>query len=1192
MFAHIAAFELKYQIRQPAFWVISILFVLISFSVAAFSDTLAINSGGNVHVNSPYALAGLQFILSLIFMLASAAVVANVVTRDYSTGFGPIMMSTPISRAGYLYGRFTGAFLALVLTAVIAQLGHLAGTMMPGVDPETLGPVRIQDYLFAVFVIGVPGLFVISAIFFTLATVFRSMMATYVGVIAVFILYTAATSILGSKLEFETLYAWVDPFGAAAYTEVTRYWTPAERNTLNVPLEGVFLWTRLFWIGVGAAILGLALVLFRRSARGFKATRLDRQRAEAAAKPAQAFVAGSLPAPAYGFKAVWARLVALTGFEMGLVFRSFAYGILVVLAVMFAVMVLMLTDQLYGAPVVLVTRVVITALTGAFGLILMIIAIYYSGEMVWRDRERKIHEIIDATSTPDWVLMLPKVFALSLVLVSTILASVVAGIIVQVIHGYYEFEIGKYLYWYVLPGAIDMTMLAILAIFVQALSPNKFVGWAVMVVYMIGRIALGVMGFNHVLYMYSGGVGMPLSDMNGLGDFATFAMWTNAYWSAFAVILLVIVYGLWRRGTETRLKPRLARFPSRMRGPAGLIGAGAIAAFVGLGGYIYTNTNVWNEYQTSDAQRDEQAAYERALLRYENTLQPSAAHLQLVMDLQPHTPMLTTRGTITLENRTAEPLNEVHLRWTDDLEVRSLQVEGATLAREWPEFDYRIYRFATPMQPGERRAVTFESVMTQRGFKDSGNTTRLVDNGTFVNNMEFAPMIGMSRMGLLGDRTQRRKRGLPAELRPLDLDDPKGLGRNYIGADWVTADITVTTEADQTPVAPGTKVSDQTRDGRRTVRFVTRTPVLNFFSVQSARYVESRRTHDGVEMVVFHDARHDRNVPRMLDALAASLDYFQTNFSHYQFDQARITEFPDYASFAQSYPNTFAWSEGLGFITDLSKPDKIDFVTYVAAHEFAHQWWAHQVVGADVQGAAVLSETLAQYSALMVMEKMYGPDKIRQFLKRELDTYLRSRGTERLEEMPLMRVESQPYIYYQKGGLVMYLLRDQLGEDVVNRALRRVLQQHAFRGAPYPRSTDLVAALKAEGPADKQGLIDDLFARVSIYDLRTTATTATRRADGRWDVAITIEAKKLYADGKGEETEAPLAETIDVGLFSSEPGVGAFDRDDVVLFERRAIRSGTQTLRFVTATKPAFAGVDPYNKWIDRDSGDNVRAVG
>ena len=741
------------------------------------------------------------------------------------------------------------------------------------------------------------------------------------------------------------------------------------------------------------------------------------------------------------------------------------------------------------------------------------------------------------------------------------------------------------------PQSLSFLLLAVLAIFIQALSPNKFVGWAIMVVYLISTLVLSNLGFDHILYRYGAGIGVPLSDMNGRGDFAGFAAWLDAYWTAFAIILLVLAYGLWRRGTETRLWPRLKRLPHRLKGPAGLIGGAALAAFVGLGVFIYMNTNVWNEYRTQAQQEAEQVAYEKALLRYETTPQPSVADVRLVMDLRPHQPKLTTRGTYVLVNNTAAPLPEVHLRWTGDLEMVSLTVEGATVAREWEDFEYRIYRFATPMQPGERRTLTFETVLEQRGFRAGGNTTRLVDNGTFVNNMEFAPMIGMDRQGLLTDRSKRRKAGLPAELRPARLEDESARRRNYIGADWVTADITISTEADQTVVAPGQMVSDVVRGDRRTSRFVTESPVLNFFSVQSARYERTARMHDGVEMVVFHDPDHDRNVPRMLDALSASLDYFQTNFSPYQFRQARIVEFP-YGTFAQSYPNTFAWAEGLGFIADLSDETKVDYVTYVGAHEFAHQWWAHQVVGSDQQGSTVLSETLAQYSALMVMEKMYGRDQIRRFLKQELDRYLGSRGTERLEEMPLVRVENQPYIYYQKGGLVMYLLRDQIGEEAVNRALRRVLAQYAFKGAPYPRSLDLIAAIRAEAPADKQALITDLFEKITLYDVKTTGVTATRRADGRWDVAVTVDARKLYADGEGVETAAPLNEMFDVGIFTAEPGKAGFGEDDVVQLERRPIRSGVQTLRFITTREPRFAGVDPFNKWIDRDSNDNVRAVG
>jgi len=526
-----------------------------------------------------------------------------------------------------------------------------------------------------------------------------------------------------------------------------------------------------------------------------------------------------------------------------------------------------------------------------------------------------------------------------------------------------------------------------------------------------------------------------------------------------------------------------------------------------------------------------------------------------------------------------------------DRVVRSVKECATTVARESEEFDYRIYRFATPMAPGERRTVRFETVFEQRGFKHRGNTTRLVDNGTFVSNNEFAPIIGMSRNGLLRDRTTRRKYGLPAELRQARLEDTSAQARNYVGADWVTSDITVTTVADQTPIAPGYKVSDVTRNGRRTARFVTEAPILNFLSVQSARYEVARQIHDGIELAVYHHPGHERNIDRMFQSLKTGLDYFQANFSPYQFRQVRIIEFPAYATFAQAFANTIPYSEGLGFIADFRDPEKIDYVTYITAHELGHQWWAHQVVSADSQGSTTLTETLAQYSALMVMKETYGADQIRRFLKYELDRYLRARGTERLEELPLYRVENQGYIHYQKGGSVMYLLRDQIGEAAVNTALKSLIDRFAFQGAPYPRSLDLVAALRANAPADKQALITDLFERITLYDVKVANTSARRLANGKWDVSVTVDARKLYADGEGAETEAPLNEIFYICLFTERPGDGTFDRADVLMFQRQPLRSGSQTFRFVTDAKPAFAGVDPYNKWIDSNSDDNVEAV-
>jgi len=240
----------------------------------------------------------------------------------------------------------------------------------------------------------------------------------------------------------------------------------------------------------------------------------------------------------------------------------------------------------------------------------------------------------------------------------------------------------------------------------------------------------------------------------------------------------------------------------------------------------------------------------------------------------------------------------------------------------------------------------------------------------------------------------------------------------------------------------------------------------------------------------------------------------------------------------------------------------------------------------------MLSETLAEYSALMVMKELYGEDKIRRFLKFELDRYLAGRKSDLLPEQPLLRVENQQHIHYNKGGMVMYLLQHRIGEDAVNRALARLLARYKFKGAPYPRSLDLIAELRkeAKNPQD-HALITDLFETITIYDFKAKEATSTKRADGKWVTRITIEAGKFTADGKGVETPASLAESIEIGAFTARPGTGAFAKANVLSMQRMPVRGGSQVIEIVTAKKPAFAGVDPYNFYIDRDADDNVVAV-
>ena len=119
----------------------------------------------------------------------------------------------------------------------------------------------------------------------------------------------------------------------------------------------------------------------------------------------------------------------------------------------------------------------------------------------------------------------------------------------------------------------------------------------------------------------------------------------------------------------------------------------------------------------------------------------------------------------------------------------------------------------------------------------------------------------------------------------------------------------------------------------------------------------------------------------------------------------------------------------------------------------------------------------------------------------------------------------------------------------------------------------------------------DLLQRITLYDLKADEAKVTKRADGKFETEITVDAEKFYADGQGQERKALLSDEIEVGVFAQKPGLGAFERKDVLALRRYPVHSGSQTIRIVTDTRPSFAGIDPYNKYIDRNSDDNIVAI-
>jgi aminopeptidase N len=1201
MLNKVASFELKYQLRAPVFFVGFALFFLLAFGSVTI-DEIRIGGRGNVNVNSPYAILQTLAIMTVFGVFLVTAFVANVIVRDDETGFAPILRATRITKFDYLIGRFVGALAVAFLAIASVPLGMMIGSWMPWVDSDKLGGFVPGHYLYALFVYALPTLIVLGAGFFTLATATRSMMWTYVGAVAFLVLFLTSRFLLRDPA-FDNFSALADPFGIGALGLATRYWTASDRNTMLPAISGLILYNRLLWMTIGLGLLAIAYVTFRFEVTGWRADNATKKEKREAAEPPPPMQ--PLPMPDALLSTRRAQLLALTRFDMGSVFRSPAFFVLLAIGVFNAFGAINGQIEVRGTEYLPVTRGIVTTLEGAFTFIPIIIAIYYAGELVWGDRDRRIHEIVGATAAPDWSFMVPKVLAIALVLTATFVAAALTAILFQLAHGYTRLQLGAYLLWFVVPGVISALLLAVLSVFVQTLVPHKFVGWAVMLVYIVATVTLNNLGFEHNLYNYGSEYSVPLSDMNGMGRFWIARAWFQAYWLAFALMLVVVSHLMWRRGAETRLRARFRRMLFRLRGPAGAVLGLAAIAWIAIGAYVYYNTNVLNEYRTQLQVEQRTADLEKALLQYETLEQPKITDIKLNVALYPRATRAVTDGSYAIENRTGKPMPEIHVRWNHPLAMQALDIPGAKLLKEYKEFDYRIYAFEPALRPGEKRIVTFKTVLGERGFPNARPLTRIVANGTFVNNQLLTPFFGMSRDALLQDRAKRRKHGLPPELRLAKLEDQSANAHHYLRSDtdFVNAELTLSTAADQVPVAPGYLVSDtllDTPDGKRR-QIVTKTdaPIHNYFSMQSGYYAIRKDQWTGkdgktVDLAVYYHPPHAYNVQRMIDAMKVSLGMFSARFSPYQFRQARILEFPTYSTFAEAFAATIPYSEGIGFIQnhkDSKNDEKIDLVTYVTAHEIAHQWWAHQVIGANKQGMTMLSESFAQYSALLVMEKLYGKEQIRKFLKGELDRYLRSRGGEVVEELPLYRVENQQYIHYQKGSLVMYWLKEAVGEDVVDRALSKILAEYAFKPAPYPSSADFLRILRAEAGPRHDQLITDLFEKITLYDMKATDAKAKKTADGKYEVTFTVEAKKMYADGRGKETEAPLDEPFDIGVFAVEPGKKDYTNDAVLLTDRRPMKAGRQQVSVVVDKLPKFAGVDPFNKRIDRNSEDNLTKV-
>jgi ABC-2 type transport system permease protein len=1183
-------FELSTQLRQPLLWVCALIFGALAFG-ATTTDAIQVGGSiGNVNRNAPVVVAQLLGTFSLVSMFVVTIFIAGAVLRDSEVGIADMLFATPMNKRDYLGGRFAAGLVACLAIFAAVIVGMMLGPLMPWVDSARVGPFAGRAYLWGLGVLVVPNLLFIGALLMLLASTTRSIMLVYVGVLAFFVLWIVAGKFT-SDIDNEWIAVLIDPFGIRALGRATRYFSTAESNAGLPAFASYILANRVLWTGVALALFGLTLALFKPQRAGTGKRRFGKAKAQAAAAPVPSHLALPRIAPRFTSGTRWIQCWHIFAFDAAAVFRSVPFLVMLLFGVLNLVGSGSQMGKMFGTDVYPMTHLMLELLNSSFSFFLVIIITFYAGELIFKERQAKIADVSDAMPVPNWAPLVAKSLALAGVVLAFLLAGVLAAIGIQLARGGAPLEPLLYLKGVLLTG-LPFILMGLTAIVLQVVTNNKFVGYLLMIVLMVSQVVMGVMHLDHNLYNVAGLPRTPYSDMNGYGHFIAGWSWFALYWSLFLAAALIVAQAFWVRGLSFAWRDRVRTAGTRLKGSAGVALALCMLAFAGVGGWIFHNTNTLAHYEAGNVGMDKQALYEKSYRQYKDLPHPKITDVRAAVDIYPDERRVAIKGSYVLQNKTAQPLDTLRLQLNPDVQTTLSGLPAHRVTLDDKKLGFTIIKLAQALPPGGRLPLDFAVDVRRPGFRNNGEADTINLNGTFFNNRAFFPQIGYQPGQELTDRNERRKRGLGEPVRMAKLEDKAAQANTMFGAnaDWIDFETVVSTSDKQVALAPGTLQKSWTENGRHYYQYKMDRKMMPFFAYLSADWQVKKGDWHGVPIEIYHDRKHGYNVDRMIAATQKSLDYYTTQFTPYQHGQVRILEFPNYASFAQSFAGTIPFSESIGFIADLRKKEDIDYVFYVTAHEMAHQWWGHQVTAANVQGSSMLIESLAQYSALMVMEKEYGPHQMRRFLRYELDRYLSSRGGEAIEELPLYRVENQQYIHYRKGSLVFYRLRDEIGEAALNRALKRFLVDKGYQESPFTTSAELLAYIRAEAPADKQALITDLFEKIVFYDNRVLEASAKKRPDGQWDVTMKLHLAKMEADGRGKETPRAYDEPVEIGVFARARGAKEAD-ERVLLLEKRRLTGENPTVTVTVKEQPFDVGVDPYNKMIDRVSKDNRKEI-
>ena len=999
-----------------------------------------ISVGDEIAVNASYSVGFMIGLLSLTIIFIATVLAFSVLFKENDANFSLIIFSTPLKKKDFALARFGSFYFLSLFGFCLIVIGYVIGLHLQ-TEAKLNSGFNLWHFLYPFLIFGVINTLLVNSLLFFIAQKFTNKLLVAITGVLLYVLYMIAlmfsnapfmAQALPQSLLIQKISALVDLFGLSGYFFEAKDLNILQRNHEIVPLSNFFLINRLSLI-----IISTSMVYF--GVRSFSFLPRFRVRSKSQKTPKLnedfKYLAFDTSETLFNLRTKINAILSFIKIDTIYIFKSIVLAAVSVL-LLFYVGVEMFDDinkgirlpQHYASSGLLAQTI-----NSTFYFLGGLMMVYFVNDIFWRSDASRFSIIANTTYFAKEKLI-GHVGSIILLIIYFTVILLLEAIIFQLIFKFPYFDFNAYLGVLVF-NTLPLILLSLFVLFINDVSKNKSVSLGISILFfLVVATPIAKSFFDNSLFRFLSGYKGSYSDFIGYG----------IYLKSF---LLRLVFGFSIAGVLFLFFSILKSESNRILKVIG------ITIFLCTGFYSSSIYKIGYNFEDNETKIAERVLYEKLYRKYQSIPQPAIKEVTTKIDLFPNQQTYQIQGSYVIKNTYNQSIDSILLSVPKDFEIKSLvyQYKEEIISIDKPISELHLKQ---PIQAKDSARLKFEMVYKWYAVNGHDSFNAIINNGSFMRISRYFPQFGYDEEIELSEIKLREKFGLGKATGFKSLESP-----NAASDDFINLDMLISTPNNQIAVGTG-ELKKHWQNKERSYFNYTAENIPFRFALSSAEYEISNDRHNDIDISVYYHPLHGNNVDHLIENTKLTLDYCINNFGTYPF---KSVIFAEVSSFTQgfagtAYPGVIFMTENMTFNANINAGKNQDVVNELAGHEVAHFWWGTNQINPDYrEGYAMLTESLAMYTEMMIYKQMYGNEKMKERVAIHQQIY--DAEKEFNEIVPLLKAtKDHSYLAYSKGAVVFVKLSELIGEDNLNLALKNFLQKHKYPNSK-PISSDLIAEI-------------------------------------------------------------------------------------------------------------------------------------